>query len=161
MVLTLIAIIAGILMILGLVGCIIPVLPGPPMSFIGLLILAIAQHFAPPLTSQLILIMAVLMVIVTILDYIIPAAGAKKYGASKWGIWGAILGMVLGLLFFPPLGIIVGAFLGAVVVELMIGKGGKDALRAGWGTLLGTLLGTVLKTTVSFIMIYYYLKAVI
>jgi len=161
MVLTIIAIIAGILMIVGLIGCVVPGMPGPPLSFIGLLILAIAQHFTPPLTSQLVLIMAVLMVVVTILDYIIPVAGAKKYGASKWGIWGSILGMILGLLFFPPLGIIIGAFLGAVVVEMLIGKSGKEALRAGWGTFLGTLLGTILKLTVSFTMTYYYLKALI
>ncbi|NOZ60260.1 MAG: DUF456 domain-containing protein [Calditrichaeota bacterium] len=148
-------------MIVGLIGCVVPGMPGPPLSFIGLLILAIAQHFTPPLTSQLVLIMAVLMVVVTILDYIIPVAGAKKYGASKWGIWGSILGMILGLLFFPPLGIIIGAFLGAVVVEMLIGKSGKEALRAGWGTFLGTLLGTILKLTVSFTMTYYYLKALI
>lgn len=161
MVFTIVAIIAGILMILGLIGCIVPAMPGPPLSFIGLLMIAIAQDFAEPLTSNLVLIMAVLMVAVTILDYIIPVAGAKKYGASKWGIWGAILGMIIGILFFPPLGIIVGAFLGAVVIELMIGKSGKEALKAGWGTFLGTLLGTILKLAVSFTMTYYFLKALL
>ena len=161
MVITLVAIVAGILMILGLIGCIIPVMPGPPLSFIGLLMLAIAQHFAAPLTSNIVLIMAVLMVAVTVIDYIVPVAGAKRYGASKWGIWGAILGMIIGLLFFPPLGIIIGAFLGAVAIELLIGKSAKQALRAGWGTFLGSLLGTILKLAVSFTMTYYYLKALI
>ncbi len=161
MVFTLIAIIAGVLIVLGLIGCFVPAMPGPPLSFLGLLIVAIATHFAPPLTSQLVLILALIMVIVTVLDYIIPVAGAKKYGASKWGIWGSIAGMLIGLLFFPPLGIILGAFLGAVVVELLIGKSGKEAFRAGWGTFLGTLLGTILKLAVSFVMTYYYLKALI
>lgn len=156
------AIFVGIILILlGLFGCIVPALPGPPLSFLAILFLAIVQEFEPPLTSNLIIIMSIITVAVTVFDYIIPAAGAKKYGASKWGMCGSIAGMILGILLFPPFGIIIGAFLGAVLVEMMIGKNGRDALRAGWGVFVGTLLGTILKLTASFLMTYYFIKALV
>ena len=154
-----VAFIGSILIILGLIGCFIPALPGPPLSFIALLLLAIVQGFAPPLTSKIIAIMFIATVVVTILDYIVPAAGAKKYGSSKWGIWGSILGMIIGILYFPPLGMILGAFLGAVIVEMLVGKSSREALRAGWGVFIGTLFGTILKLIVSGVMTYYFVWA--
>lgn len=156
-----VSIVGSILVVLGLVGCIIPALPGPPLSFIALLILAIAQGFAPPLTSQIILIMLMATIVVTILDYIIPAVGAKKYGSSRWGIWGAILGMIVGIIYFPPLGMIIGAFLGAVVVEMLVGKSSREAMRAGWGVFMGTLFGTILKLIAAGVMTYYFVWALV
>ena len=135
MLLTIVVIIGIILLITGIVGCIIPGLPGPPLSFLAIFFLSLVQGFVEPLTTKTVLILALITLAVTVLDYIVPAAGAKKYGSSKWGVWGSIAGMILGMIFFPPLGIIIGAFLGAVVVELLIGKEGKDALRAGWVSL--------------------------
>jgi len=119
----------------------------------------LVQGFEEPLTLNMILIMALITVIVTVLDYVVPVAGAKKYGASKWGVWGSVGGMILGIVFFPPLGIIIGAFLGAVAVEILNGKETKDALRAGWGVFVGTLLGTILKLTASFYMTYLFINA--
>ena len=159
MLFTIVVIIGVILTILGLIGCIIPGLPGPTFSFIAILILALVQGFVEPLTSNMIIIMVFITVIVTVLDYIVPAAGAKKYGASKWGIWGSIGGMILGIVFFAPIGIIVGAFLGAVAVEMLTGKDSKDALRAGWGVFMGTLFGTILKLAASFYMTYLFINA--
>ncbi|MBC8181274.1 DUF456 domain-containing protein [candidate division KSB1 bacterium] len=159
MLLVIVTIIGIIFIISGLIGCIIPAVPGPPLSFVAILIVAMAKNFEEPLTSSMILIMAFITVVVTALDYIVPLAGAKKYGASKWGIWGSVGGMILGIVFFPPLGIIVGAFLGAVAVELLGGKQTKDALKAGWGVFVGTLLGTILKLTASFYMTYLFINA--
>lgn len=156
-----VAIIGSILMILGLIGCFVPALPGPPLSFIALLILAIVQGFAQPLTSKLVSIMLMITIVVTALDYVIPAAGAKKYGSSKWGIWGAILGMIIGIIYFPPLGMIIGAFLGAVAVEMLVGKSTKEAMKAGWGVFVGTLFGTVLKLIASGVMTYYFVWALV
>jgi uncharacterized protein YqgC (DUF456 family) len=156
-----VAIIGSILIILGLIGCLVPALPGPPLSFIALLILAIAQGFVPPLTSKIIIIMLIATVVVTTLDYIVPAAGAKKYGSSKWGIWGSILGMIVGILYFPPLGMILGAFLGAVAVEMLVGKSSREALKAGWGVFIGTLFGTILKLIASGVMTYYFVWALV
>ncbi len=152
-------IIIGLLVSLtGLVGCILPVVPGPPLSFLALILISIAKHWQA-FSPQFLYLMAALTILVTVLDYIVPAAGAKKYGASKLGIWGSIIGMFVGLLFFPPWGMLFGAFLGALFGELFVGKEGKKALRAGWGVFVGNMIGVGLKLAVSFVMLFYYIKA--
>jgi uncharacterized protein YqgC (DUF456 family) len=153
-------IIGSILIILGLVGSILPILPGPPLSFIGIFLLALTRNFSPPLTPTLIIIMLAITIAVTVVDYFLPLIGAKKYGASKWGIYGSIVGMIIGV-FFSPFGMLLGAFLGAVFVEWMVSRKEKQALRAGWGIFIGSLLGTILKLGASGIMAYYFLLAVI
>ena len=105
--------------------------------------------------------MAALTIVVTALDYVIPAAGAKKYGASKFGFWGAIIGMILGILFAPPFGMIIGAFIGAVVGEMLIGKQSDKALKAGWGVFIGVMFGVILKLIASGIMTFYFIKALL
>jgi uncharacterized protein YqgC (DUF456 family) len=153
-----IAIICGaILVFLGLAGCILPILPGPVLTLLGLLLLALLKDFSPPLTSTLMTVMAILTVGVTIGDYLIPLWGAKKYGTSKWGIWGSVAGMAIGLLF-SPFGMLLGALIGAVVVEWLVQKEKGKALRAGWGVILGSLLGAVLKLGVSGMMAYYFVR---
>jgi len=98
------------------------------------------------------------MILMTLLDYVLPAAGAKKYGASKTGIRGAIIGMATGFFFLPPWGMIIGAFLGAFVGELLAGKDSKKALRAGWGVFVGNILGTGLKLAFSGVALFFYIK---
>jgi len=88
-----------------------------------------------------------------ILDYVIPALGAKYVGGSKWGAWGCTIGTLLGM-FFMPWGLLAGPFLGAVVGELMAGRKSGEAIRSGLGSLLGFLFGTVLKIVVCFYFIY-------
>jgi uncharacterized protein YqgC (DUF456 family) len=151
-------VIGSILMLLGLAGSILPILPGPPLSFIGLFLLALVNHFSPPLTPALVIILAMVTILVIVMDYIIPLLGAKKYGASKWGVWGSVLGMVIGI-FWSPFGLLVGAFIGAVVAEWLVGKKKGEALRAGWGVLMGTLLATILRLGVSGMMTYYFVLA--
>jgi uncharacterized protein YqgC (DUF456 family) len=150
--------IGSILMLLGLAGSILPILPGPPLSFIGLFLLALSKHFSPPLTPTLVIIMAVVTILVVVMDYIIPLLGAKRYGASKWGVWGSVLGMVIGM-FWSPFGMLAGAFIGAVAAELLAGKKHWEALRAGWGVVMGTLFATVLRLGVSGMMTYYFVLA--
>jgi uncharacterized protein YqgC (DUF456 family) len=153
-------VIGAILILLGLVGSVLPVLPGPPLSFIGISLIALVRNFSLPLTPTLIIILLVITIVVTGVDYFLPLIGAKKYGASKWGIYGSILGMIIGV-FFSPFGMLLGAFLGAVFVEWMVSRKEKQALRAGWGIFIGSLLGTILKLGASGIMAYYFLLAVI
>lgn len=155
------AIFGSILIALSFFGCIIPALPGPPLSFAAILLLAIATGFNPPLTGQLVFIMLGISIAVTAMDYLIPILGAKKYGASKRGIWGSILGMIIGVLFFPPLGMIVGAFLGAVIAEMISGKATALAMKAGWGVFVGTLIGTILKLISVSVMAYYFIVALL
>jgi uncharacterized protein YqgC (DUF456 family) len=150
---------SGLLMIIGLVGCILPVIPGPPVSFVGLLLL----HFTSfaDFSFEFLLMFGCIAVIVTILDYIVPIWGTKKFGGSRAGMWGAGIGLVLGLIFIPPLGIIIGPFAGAVIAEALTGKKTNEAFRAGLGSLLGLMVGIGLKLAASVSMTFYFVKELI
>lgn len=151
-------IILGLLFaLIGLVGCILPVIPGPPLSFFALIILSYAKNWEP-FSSTFLIIMAGLTIVVTILDYVVPASGAKKYGASKLGIWGSIIGMLFGLFFFPPWGMLIGAIGGALAGELAAGKEVKKALRAGWGVFVGNMVSIGLKLAFSGVILFFYVK---
>lgn len=153
-------IILGLLLaIAGFVGCILPILPGPTLSFIALLVLAFAKDWKP-FSATFFVIMGALTVLVTILDYLVPAAGAKKHGASKLGVWGSIIGLFVGLFVFPPFGVFVGGFTGAVAGELLAGRELEKALRAGWGSFIGNLAGMGLKLGLSGAMLFFYIKEI-
>ncbi|MBD3413446.1 MAG: DUF456 family protein [Candidatus Aminicenantes bacterium] len=145
-------------LIIGIIGCILPGLAGPPFSYMALILLSIAKKWEA-FSTEFLLVMAGITLVVTSLDYVMPAAGAKRFGSSKAGFWGAVLGMIIGLIYAPPLGMIIGAFLGAFVAELLAGKQGYDALRAGWGVFIGVMVSMVLKLTASGVMTFYFIKA--
>ena len=147
-----------IAMILGIIGCLVPVLPGPPLSFLGLLLLHFTK-FANFTTTALI-IFASVAVIVSILDYLVPVWGTKKFGGSKYGTRGATVGLVIGL-FLGPLGIIIGPLIGAFVGEMIFKDDVKYAFKAGFGSLLGFLTGIGLKLATSLIMTFYFAKTLI
>lgn len=151
---TILIISAGILLVVGFLGGILPVIPGPPVSYLGLL----AFHFTDQyeLSGQLLLMYAGLAAFVMLLDFVIPIIGSQQFGASKYGIWGCGIGAVAGAILFPPLGIVLGPFLGGVVGELIKGKPGRAAFKAGLGAFLGFLAGTLIKLVVSGMMIYQY-----
>jgi uncharacterized protein YqgC (DUF456 family) len=150
-------IIGSIFVLVGIAGCVLPILPGPVLIFLGLLVLAVLKDFSSPLTPTLMIVMAILTVVVTIGDYLIPLWGAKKYGTSKWGIWGSVAGMAIGL-FFSPFGMLLGAFIGAVAVECLVQKEKSKALKAGWGVIIGGLVGAALKLGISGMMVYYFIR---
>jgi len=154
---TIAIVIGSIFVLVGIAGCVLPILPGPVLIFLGLLVLALLKDFSSPLTPTLMIVMAILTVIVTIGDYMIPLWGAKKYGTSKWGIWGSVAGMAIGLLF-SPFGMLLGAVIGAVAVEWLVQKEKGKAFKAGWGVIVGSLLGAVLKLGVSGMMVYYFIR---
>lgn len=143
-----------VLILLALIGCFVPVLPGPPLAFISLLLLQIGPEI--PFSWKFMAIMGVVVVIITVLDYMVPVLGAKKWGGSKYGILGAFVGVVIGLFFFPPFGFIVFPMLGAMAGELMQGANAKVAYKAAIGTLVGLLLGSVLKLSVVLVIAYYF-----
>ncbi|MDO9566692.1 MAG: DUF456 domain-containing protein [Candidatus Desulfaltia sp.] len=138
-------------------GCVLPVIPGPSISFLSLIILSYAKNWEP-FSSTFLIIMAGLTILVTILDYVVPAGGAKKYGASKWGVMGAMAGMLIGVFMFPPWGMILGAFMGAFAGELLARKDGAKALQAGFGAFIGIMVGTGLKLAFSGTILFFYLK---
>jgi len=153
-------VIGSLLILLGLAGSVLPVLPGPTLSFIGLFLVALVRHFSPPLTPTLIIFMLIITMVVTVMDYFIPLIGAKKYGTSKWGIYGSIVGMIIGV-FFSPLGMLLGALIGAVLVEWIVSRKEEQALKAGWGIFIGSIFGSILKLVVSGVMTYYFIMAML
>lgn len=144
-----------ILTIIGIIGAIVPVLPGPPFNYLALWLLYIARG-GSVLSLRLLIIMGVLTAAVTAVDYILPLAGARVYGASKQGMWGAALGMVIGIFFLPPLGLIAGALVGAVIGEIIAGKKGGQAIRTGMATLAGNVIAIMFKLALSVVMAYYF-----
>ncbi|MDE7134517.1 MAG: DUF456 domain-containing protein [Rikenellaceae bacterium] len=134
-----------ICVIVGLLGCLLPVLPGVTLSYVGLLLL----HFSDRVqfTAQQLIVWLVIVVIIQVLDYIVPMLGSKYSGGTRWGTWGCFIGTIAGL-FFLPWGIIAGPFIGAVGGELLGGKNTGQALKSGFGSLMGFLFGTVAKCAV-------------
>ncbi|HPF92670.1 MAG TPA: DUF456 domain-containing protein [Tenuifilaceae bacterium] len=147
--------VASILIILGILGCILPVIPGPPLSFFGILIL----HYTRwgNVEGNLLLWLGIAAAIATILDYILPVWATKKFGGTKRGVWGATIGLVIGLFLFPPIGIIIGPFLGAFLGEISSKQKQDKALRSALGSFIGFLLGTGLKFAVSGVTTYYFI----
>ena len=147
---------AILLIIVGIIGCVIPVIPGPPISFGGILLL----HYTKfgDFTFEFLVLMGFLAFAVTILDYIVPVWGTKKLGGSRYGIWGAAIGLVIGIFFFPPIGIIIGPFAGALFGELIRENDLNKALKAALGSLVGFILGIGMKLFVSFLITFYFIK---
>jgi uncharacterized protein YqgC (DUF456 family) len=142
-------------MLIGIIGCLAPVLPGPPLSFLGLLLLQASKFGDFSLT--VLIVLGVITAVVSILDYVVPIWGTKKFGGSKYGTRGATVGLIIGL-FLGPVGIIIGPLAGAVVGELIFKDDMKYAIRAGFGSLLGFLTGVGLKLAASFVMTFYFVK---
>ncbi len=147
-------VLAVILMLVGVAGCVLPFLPGPPLSYIALLIVAFMD--GSQISTNVLIATGVATAIVTLLDYLIPIWGTKWYGGSKQGVWGATVGMVVGIFVFPPFGLIIGPFAGAFIGEMINDSSNTDrALRAAFGSLIGFLVGTGLKVIVCLWMFYY------
>lgn len=139
------------LCIVGIIGCIIPMLPGPWLAYVGILLPMFWDCYVP---SWQIWIGFGLCVAITILDYIIPAIGTAKFHGTKYGVWGCTIGTFLGL-FFLPAGIVLGPFWGAVIGEYYNGRDWDNALRAGLGSFLGFLAGTIIKIILCIVFIYF------
>ena len=150
-------IISGLFILFGLIGSIIPVIPGPSLSYVAILIL----HFTgtATFTTRFLAIWLVIVVAVIAVDYVVPAYGTKKLGGSKRGIWGSVIGLIIGIIFFPPLGIIIGPLLGAFLGELSGGKDSNKAFLSAVGSFLGFLFGTILKLIISGFLAYFYISS--
>ncbi|MBR0500728.1 MAG: DUF456 domain-containing protein [Bacteroidales bacterium] len=150
-------IIAVILGIAGLVGCILPVLPGPPLSWVGLLLVFLTGQSG--MTTGFLIVWLAVAIVVTVLDYIVPSWITAKTGGSKAAARGTLVGLFLGLIFFPPWGMIAGSFIGALVSEIIFnGSDLQKSLKPAFGSFLGFLLSTGLKLTASGVMLFYIIK---
>lgn len=137
---------AILLSVVGIVGCILPAMPGVLFSYGALLLVRFAADV--PISNKVLIIFGVMTAVISIVDTILPIYLPKKFGSSSYGVAGATIGL-LGGLFFPPLGLIVGPLIGAFALEYLKSRKAGDALVAGIGSFFGFMVGTVLKTALS------------
>jgi uncharacterized protein len=145
------------LIIIGLVGHVLPVIPGPPLLFFGFLLAAWAENFVHVGMPTLI-ILGFLALLSYGVDLWAAMFGAKRFGASKLAVVGAVIGVIFGIFLGFP-GVLFGPFIGAVVGELLARKGLRDAARAGIGATIGLVLGAALKIALAFTMIGVFIVA--
>ncbi len=154
------AIIADILAIIaaiaGIAGCLLPAIPGPPLSYASILILYLFNNPNYGITGKFLIVWIIIVAAVTIIDYVAQPYFTKITGGSKLAVRCSIAGLVAGMVFFPPIGIIIGPFIGAFIAEFIINKKPlKNSLAAAMGAFLGFILGTGLKLAVSGTLLYY------
>jgi uncharacterized protein YqgC (DUF456 family) len=155
----LLIVLGSILMLVGILGCILPIIPGPPISFIAILLMHWTDKYS--FSDDMLLGLGLMAAGVSALDYIVPIYGTKKFGGTKKGIWGSTIGLLLGIFIFPPFGIIIGPLIGAYLGELSAGQNSTKAMRSAFGSFLGFLTGTLLKFIACFVMVYYFIKMMI
>lgn len=131
-------------MIAGIFGSFLPVLPGPGLSWLGILLLYFTH--AVPMNYWVLGVTLAVTIVVSVLDYLIPAKGTKKFGGSKYGIWGTNIGLIVGIFAPVPFGFIIGPFVGAFVGELIYdSKDHNRALKAATGSFIGFLASSFMK----------------
>ena len=144
----------------GLLGAVLPVIPGPPLSYIGILLLQWSGrgNFSP----VFLLAWAIITLTVTIMDYFLPSLLAKKFGGSRVATIGSFLGLIVGVFLFPPWGVIAGPFLGAFIGELIHNRtnSGK-AFRVALSAFVAFIAGSGAKLIISSIMLYHAIKALV
>ena len=143
--------------IFGFSGCFLPALPGPPLSYAGLLLLTWSKYADFSLT--LLLVLGGLVVIITIADNIIPIYMTKKLGGTNRGAWGATIGLIAGMIFGGIIGTVLGPFIGALIFELIGGTEKKPALKSALGSLIGFILGVGGKLIMSGVITFYFCRA--
>lgn len=151
------AISAGLVLLLGFIGCVLPIIPGPPLAWLGLLLGYFSDYCNIP--TWVLVVTGIVSIIVTVSDYILPSFFTKKSGGSKSGSWGSNIGLIIGC-FLGPFGIIICPFLGAFIGELINDSNDKKrALKAAWGAFVGFLFGTGIKLFVSAIFIWIFIAS--
>lgn len=143
----LLIVLSFVLVITGGIGVILPFLPGVPFAWLGMLIFAYATQFSV-ITWKIVLIFFGLTLFTIVLDIVAPFVGAKKFKASRYGIIGSLLGFLIGMFIFGPIGIIIGTFSGALIGEMVWGKQEQEALKSAAGTMIGFLAGGVIKLVI-------------
>ncbi|MBT8252914.1 MAG: DUF456 domain-containing protein [Bacteroidia bacterium] len=148
-------ILGAFFMILGLIGSFLPVLPGPLTSWIGLLFLHLTE--AVPMNWSFLIFTLIIALGIWVLDYFIPAMGTRKFGGSRAGMIGTTIGLLIGLFFLGPFGIIIGPFLGALVGELINKSDSRTAVKAAFGSFLGFLTSAFIKFIVAIIFLGFFI----
>jgi uncharacterized protein YqgC (DUF456 family) len=147
--------IVGLLMLVGLLGSILPFLPGTPLILGGAVLYAVVTDFDPIGWGRLLILFGIAALAYS-LDYLAGALGVKKLGGSRWAMFGAVVGAIVGM-FFGPLGIILGPVVGAVACELIVSRKLGPSMRSGLGTVLGMLFGMAIKFSLAVVMVGLFL----
>ncbi len=148
-------IIAVILFLVGLVGSVLPILPGITFIYGGMVLYGILTKFNT-LDASFYILQALAVALIFAIDYLAAAVGSRRFGGSKYAAWGAAIGTVIGIFALGPFGIIAGPFIGAVTAELIMGRQPNQALQTGVGTIIGLVGGTVLKLGIEVMMIIWF-----
>ena len=149
----LIVFVAAIFLILGCIGSVLPILPGPILSYVGLLIIHFFALETEFLTNYELILYGFVTLFVFFSDYFLQLFGVKKMGGKKRAVYGTTIGIVFGMFFIPPFGIVLGAFLGAFLGALMDNQKNKQAFKIAFGSLIGFVFGTLIKLIYSFYII--------
>lgn len=151
---------AAVLLIVGVVGSILPVLPGPPLSWLGLLVLKFVPSASLKLSWSVIIIIGLFTLVVFILDNFLPLWSTKKMGGSQKVVWGAGIGFLAGF-WFGPLGVIFGPFVGALIAGIISGSHLKPALKHASGVFIGFFTGVVLKFINLGVIVYWFVRVLV
>lgn len=154
----LIIILSALLILAGIAGSLLPVLPGLPLSYLGILLL----HFATSYTFSVgfLITWAVVIIIIQLLDYYVPIWGTRRFGGSRKGVWGSTIGLLVGL-FMGPWGVILGPFVGAFIGEQLSHKDIQQSFQSALGSFIGILFGAVLKLIAGGMLLYYFIARII
>ena len=145
---------SAVLIIVGIIGAVVPALPGPPLAYVGLLLLQLTDKVQ--FSTSFLVVWGIVVLAVAVLDYYLPIWTTKKVGGSKAGINGSIIGMIVGIVF-TPVGMILGTLLGAIIGEMVGGASGDKALKSGLATFVGTMLSIGIKLIVCVSFLIYYI----
>jgi len=150
--------IGALLIILGIIGSIIPAMPGPVLSFAGIVLLFFVKD-PGTVSVWAVVIFGVSLILIILAEYLSPLLGAKLTGSSKKGMYGAVLGAITGIFFLPPMGIFIGGLAGAILGEYFTKKGLMGSLKAGMGIVLaGVVILTAQVVYSVAAAIYYFTK---
>jgi hypothetical protein len=141
----------------GIAGSLLPLLPGPPIAYIGVLLQQLRDP--DPFSSKFLWIWAGIVVLTIVLDYFIPVWGTKKFGGTKYGVWGCTIGF-LAAFWMGPWGVIIGPFVGAFIGEYLANQHSQQAFKSAIGSFAGFLAGSFLKILVCFFMLYYIIVSI-
>ncbi|MCL2721213.1 MAG: DUF456 domain-containing protein [Treponema sp.] len=156
----LLVVLAFILLIIGIIGSVVPMLPGPPLSFLGLMVMKWSGHgnFSP----FFLWLWAGIVVAVTVMDYTLPAFMAKKFGGSKAASIGSVIGLIIGIFVYPPWGMLLGPFLGALIGELIHNnRDGAKAFKVALGAFLAFIVGSGAKLITTSLILFFAIRALI
>ncbi|MBP3426569.1 MAG: DUF456 domain-containing protein [Rikenellaceae bacterium] len=147
--------------VVGVAGCVLPVLPGAPLTYVGCVLLALTSYH--PFSWTFMIAWGVVTVVVQLADYYLPAVMTSKFGGSPYAKRGSMAGVIAGFFVLPPWGLILCPFLGAFIGELLWDrtKSKQHALKVAVGSFVAFLLGTGIKLITSSVMLYYIIKVLI